>query len=76
MAGLDPGTARVKVEADVPPIPVAIVVDETDALKAGERQARKEWTIGFVVVMAAIAPILGFVARILYEYARLGWSVF
>lgn len=71
MTGIPPFAGQ----AEQPPIPVAIVVDETEALKAGIRRERRHELIGYVVLAIAGAPLLGLAARLWTEWAAVGWDM-
>lgn len=60
---------------EAPPVPVAIVVDEAHALEKAEAKRRRDQAVGFAAMAIVGAPVVGFLARIVYEWAELGWGV-
>lgn len=57
------------------PVPVVVLADEHEAYRQAEKKRKHDQRLGAAVVGVAAAPALGLAARVVFEWAKLGWQL-
>lgn len=64
------------VPAEGPPVPVVVVANEENALTEADKERRRTLAVGYSAIAAVVAPIVGLLARLLFEWFEFGWEFF
>lgn len=66
MTGVDPDR----------PVPVVVLADEHEATRQADAARRRRENVGLATLSVLFAPIVGLLARGVFEWGRLGWDLF